>query len=313
MNLLKAMNKVIRRMYLNNQILNENLNFKINRKLSENEQLNIRELTIVQGEIKIITSNKDWWEPKMKEVKKKLKKKDLERKQLKQILLKDNKFRQKFVEIFERFRIQEKYLISYKDPRKHRFELFILALAFQSSLIVPLQLAFKPAVLESVIYVVWDNFVDGMFLLDLIGRFFTTYQNKSGTEEYNSVLIAYNYISNIRFLFDLFAILGNDAITKFSPNLKMFRAFKLSRIFRLGALIRNLNIPKEIKALLNLAKLTFFYYMLIHICGCGLYAVVWINKDSVDERGMSTKWVPPVDNYDYTDSKFFKDDTSLLY
>lgn len=96
------------------------------------------------------------------------------------------------------------------------------------------------------------------------------------------MLIAVSYVTSSRFIFDFLAILGTDAITNVTPSLKMFRVFKLSRILRLGALIRNLNINKELKAFLNLAKLTFYYYMLIHVLGCGLYAVVLMNKDEVD-------------------------------
>jgi hypothetical protein len=73
----------------------------------------------------------------------------------------------------------------------------------------------------------------------------------------------------------------------------MFRVAKLSRILRLGALIRNLNIPQELKALLNLAKLTFYYYMIIHVIGCSLYAVVLLNKDEIDQFGKRKNWIPP--------------------
>jgi hypothetical protein len=118
-------------MYNNKKINNENLHQKVKKKLGDNIALNSRELTIIQNEIKITISNKDWWDVRMKEVRKRLKKKDQEsRKQYKTMILNDSKFKSKFIEIFDRFRIHQDYLMSFKNQKKQRWDFFILALAF---------------------------------------------------------------------------------------------------------------------------------------------------------------------------------------
>lgn len=55
--------------------------------------------------------------------------------------------------------------------------------------------------------------VDVMFISDFIAMFFTTYLNRQGQEETNSIMIAINYSTSARFLFDFSAVLGTDAIT----------------------------------------------------------------------------------------------------
>jgi hypothetical protein len=48
-----------------------------------------------------------------------------------------------------------------------------------------------------------------------------------------------------------------------------------------------MNIPEDVKAILNLLKLTFYLYLIIHVIGCSWYIVTYANKDKVDADGRS--------------------------
>jgi hypothetical protein len=88
-------------------------------------------------------------------------------------------------------------------------------------------------------------------------------------------------------VFDLCAVLGTNVVTSIWPGLKIFGIFKLSRVLRLGNMISKMNVPEEVKALMNLGKLTFYLYMFMHVLGCAFYMVIVLNKDTVDKDGIS--------------------------
>ena len=71
--------------------------------------------------------------------------------------------------------LPEEYIISYKNPKKEYWDLFVLILAFQNSLLIPIDLAFAPLVFSNVWYQIFDNIVDCIFLIDMIIMFFTSY------------------------------------------------------------------------------------------------------------------------------------------
>lgn len=52
-------------------------------------------------------------------------------------------------------------------------------------------------------------------------------------------------------------------------------------------MISKMNVPEEVKALMNLGKLTFYLYMFMHVLGCAFYMVIVLNKDTVDKDGIS--------------------------
>ena len=52
--------------------------------------------------------------------------------------------------------------------------------------------------------------------------------------------------------------------------------------------------------------------MLIHVLGCGLYAVVILSKDKVDQFGNSLQWYPPLHWVNYSGSDFFSEETPLF-
>lgn len=152
---------------------------------------------------------------------------------------------------------------------------------------IPVEMAFNPPFTKSVTFVFFNNIIDMMFFFDMCWMFSTSHLNQKGQEIFNSILIAKNYIKSVRFLFDFFAILGTRLVTNKFPGLKIFGIFKMSRILRLGSIIGKLNIPEDVKAMLNLFKLTFYLYLVIHVIGCSWYIVTSVNKDKVDADGRS--------------------------
>jgi hypothetical protein len=60
---------------------------------------------------------------------------------------------------------------------------------------------------------VFDNIVDGLFILDMLLMFFCSYLNKKGVEEWDSKKIAMNYMKSFRFFADSGAVLGTGLVT----------------------------------------------------------------------------------------------------
>ena len=110
-----------------------------------------------------------------------------------------------------------------------------------------------------------------------------------------------------RFLLDFFALLGAGVVTDKVPAFAAFGALKMTRVFRVSAIIGKLNIPEGLKALLNLIKLTLYLTLWLHSLGCFLYLIVLIHKYDVDEDGVALQWYPPLDFVNFVDSLLFTD------
>ena len=110
-------------------------------------------------------------------------------------------------------KISRRYIISYKNPLKEQWDLFVLILAIQNSVMIPFDMAFNPGFTDSLAYKIFDNTVDAIFLIDIILMFMTSFMNKQGVESFDSTDIAVKYVKSIRFLTDFFAILGTDVFT----------------------------------------------------------------------------------------------------
>lgn len=103
-----------------------------------------------------------------------------------------------------------------------------------------------------------DQVTFGVFVLDIIFNFFTSYINvSSGNEIHDLGLIAQNYIFSEIFIIDMlstfpldewFAYVQNENLTNF---LKVLGMLKMQRIRRLTKIITNLTYTHETKALLK--------------------------------------------------------------
>ena len=76
------------------------------------------------------------------------------------------------------FRIPKKYIISYKDHRKTKWDVLIMALAIYSGFIIPLDFGFSPYFLQEPLGQFLNILIDILFLADLIIGFFTNFINK---------------------------------------------------------------------------------------------------------------------------------------
>ena len=142
--------------------------------------------------------------------------------------------------------------------------------------------------------------------------FFTSYQDKTGQIIKHSHTIALKYIKSVRFFCDFCAILGTGFLTQFVHSFKLFGIFKLVRVFRLSDIISKLNIPKDVKAIITIMKLTFYLFLLIHMLACAWYNVCSLHQNEVDEFGVAQKWYPPLDWVNYKESKLFTDETNMF-
>lgn len=155
--------------------------------------------------------------------------------------------------------------MSYRHRHKQKFDLLIIAMAIQQSMMTPVELAFNPKELNSVYFKIYEYFVDVIFLVDMLLMFFTSFQNKKGQEIKDSQEIAINYILSPRFYCDLFALLSSQFFVFISPTFKVFAFFKMFRIQKLSLFINLLNMPEDMKAFLNFFKLTLHLIMYLNI------------------------------------------------
>ena len=58
--------------------------------------------------------------------------------------------------------IPEKYIISYKNQTKINWDIFILLLAFQNSLLIPVEMAFDPPFTKDATFIFFNNIIDFM-------------------------------------------------------------------------------------------------------------------------------------------------------
>ena len=146
--------------------------------------------------------------------------------------------------------------------------------AIYNSIQLPLNIAFKPSIFQTGLFMFFDNVIDLCFAIDIIISFRTTYVNEfTGDEETNGGVIFKNYLFG-RFTIDLLATLPFDKIIKSEKlNIKMIACLKLIRILRLGRLIKYLNSSDDLKQQILIFKLIFLLLLYLHFTGCMFYFV----------------------------------------
>ena len=183
-----------------------------------------------------------------------------------------------------RFSIPRQKIVSYTNIYRNYWDRYILFLAILNSISVPVQLSFEPPALRSLQYVLWDSFVDLFFLLDVVLKFMTTYQSKNGKEVFDPTLIAMRYIFSIGFVLDILSMFGNTLLTKLFPSLKIMRFLKMTRIFRLNSFIKRANIGTQEKAILNMLKLFFQLFLILHCFACLWYKAIMFEHEYLHEE-----------------------------
>lgn len=146
---------------------------------------------------------------------------------------------------------------------------------------IPLEISFGPNLLWYMAAFVFDQFIDFVFLIDVILMFLTTTFNTVGTEIFNPSEIAKSYMTTRRFYFDVLSLLGTYPFTAMNKNFKYLQLFKIFRVFRVGELIAKSNSSKEVKALLNLVKIFFYLVMYLHIVACLWHLILYYNAPDI--------------------------------
>lgn len=145
-----------------------------------------------------------------------------------------------------------------------KWDLIIMGCAIWNCFSIPLELGFDPPIAETIPWVIFNAFIDFLFLLDILLTFRTTYiSSKTGIEISDPKLIAKNYIMG-RFWIDFFTIFPFSYISV----LTAFRAIgilKITRVLRLGSIIDKFNASEEFKQTLNLFKLILNLLLFVHV------------------------------------------------
>jgi hypothetical protein len=74
-------------------------------------------------------------------------------------------------------------MIRVNEPRRLRWDLFVMTLATWNCLWIPLDIAFEPDASDSVFLIVVSNLIDFWFLIDIFLTFRTTYIKTSTGDE----------------------------------------------------------------------------------------------------------------------------------
>jgi CRP-like cAMP-binding protein len=194
-------------------------------------------------------------------------------------------------------------MIRVNEPRRLRWDLFVMTLATWNCLWIPLDIAFEPDASDSVFLIVVSNLIDFWFLIDIFLTFRTTYiKTSTGDEIVDPKKIAWHYIKT-RFVIDVLSVFPFKIFMGYYDNLQfldLFGILKVARVLRLGRIINIINAKEEIKTTLKLWNLVFLLILYIHLVGCTWYYIYNDEKD----------WIPPLD-YMYVKTDLY--DKSLYY
>jgi hypothetical protein len=145
--------------------------------------------------------------------------------------------------------MQRNWIFDNMNPVIIKWELFVILLAVYSSIILPLEIAFKPPTLDNKNFKLINHLIDLLFLIDLIITFRTTQINiMTGEIITDPKQIAKNYVAG-RFWIDLISTIPFEELVIIfikmeDKDLKKFvllSCLKLIRVLRLSRLIDFLN------------------------------------------------------------------------
>lgn len=164
-------------------------------------------------------------------------------------------------------------LLSINDPHKTKWDLFVMVLATFNVFVIPLDVGFAPESFQEFWFKFLNFVVDGLFFVDILVSFRTTYINERTGAEVRDVKLISHYYLRGQFTIDLLATvpfdtLGEAIFQSDHPTFKIFGGLKLVRVLRLSKIITYLRSTEEFKAFLKLNKLIFFLIIYLHCFGC---------------------------------------------
>ena len=122
-----------------------------------------------------------------------------------------------------------------------------------------------------------DFAINGIYFLDILVSFRTTYYNNDGEEIYDPLMIAINYFKTL-FVFDvLVCIPFNYFIWTDTDIMKIVSILKITRFPRLMKMINRLEMRDDSKAIIGILVMTVYLFVYIHIVTCLWYYLISID------------------------------------
>ena len=154
---------------------------------------------------------------------------------------------------------------------------FMIILMIYITMVFPIRLAFID---DNTDWITADVFLDSIFMVDMIVNSLTAYENIDGILVFQLHQIMFNYFKGW-FIIDLISTLpiylmieGADLnkITKMGSIYKLLKILRLFRLIKLISFITKMLMNFKIsKESIEICKLMFFVFILLHITGC-----IWI-------------------------------------
>lgn len=173
------------------------------------------------------------------------------------------------------------YKIPYNCLAKRLWDYLVMLFACWNVFLIPLNLAFD---MESTFTSIMDSIVDMCFILDIFVTFRTTYLDDNFDEVMNSKLIAIKYLKG-RFIIDLMSAIPFDTISlmmleeRQAEQLQILNILKWVRVLRLNKIILYLNVRRQAKDSMRMAKVVFYLLVYVHTTACIWYYVISIKKE----------------------------------
>jgi len=149
--------------------------------------------------------------------------------------------------------------------------------------------------------------IDGIFLMDIIFTFRTTYINNiTGDEIWSPAMIAKHYLTSPRLYIDVMSCLPFDFFSigtgRTSEILTLISMLKFGRFFEINKIIQNSNQTVETKAMWKVVTVILMFLLFIHIFTCLFFYII-----KIDEA-----WISPVE-FIYRRSLIFQQNDNYQY
>jgi len=104
--------------------------------------------------------------------------------------------------------------LSYKNKYKEVWSMMIIILAIHNSIWIPVEISFhfKDEIFNQSWWMVMENVIDVLFILDIILSFYTSFRDGRGGEQVRSQVIAQEYMTSLTFYFDILSVFGSNFI-----------------------------------------------------------------------------------------------------
>lgn len=198
-----------------------------------------------------------------------------------------------------------KCMVKINDPKRIKWDIYIMCLAVWNCIWIPFQIAFKPEFGNNMFFFMFDNLIDTSFTIDILFTFRTTYiKTSTGDEVTDPREIAFNYLKG-RFIVDVLSTFPFRLFMEKHPSLQylnLLGILKVARVLRLGSLISVLNAKATMKMSLKLCNLIFILVLYVHVTGCFWHYIHSSYKD----------WIP-VKDYMYGKTDLYEQSTLYMY